>query len=154
VDVVSHYSDGRRIEYIVIDDLTDNGYQCTRAASSKGVADVIAIKPGQVCLVNVKRTTMPGPDERRRLLDVCNGDGYLLPLVALKPLRKRLEYRLLTGPGPKDWLTWTPDEVMTRPAPATPTSTPSPSSAPSRATACGSPATNARKPCASCATRA
>lgn len=108
---MSGYSDGVRVEHAVIHDLTRNGYACTRAASSKGVADVIAIKPGQVLLVNVKRSTMPGPGERRELLNITEGDPYLLAIVAIKPPRHLISYRLLHGPGPRDWVEWTPDEV-------------------------------------------
>lgn len=109
---MSGYSDGRRVEYAVIDDLKLNGYDTIRGASSKGLADVVAIKAGQVLLVNVKRTTMPGPAERADLLRVASHlPGVGVPLVALKPLRTRLQYRLLTGPGPKDWTPWTCDEA-------------------------------------------
>jgi Holliday junction resolvase len=58
---MSGYTEGRAVEYAVIDHLRENGYDTVRAASSKGLADVVAIKPGQVLLVNCKRTTMPGP---------------------------------------------------------------------------------------------
>lgn len=109
---MSAYGDGRRIEYAVTADLRDNGYDLIRASSSKGVADVIAFKPGQVLLVNVKRTTMPGPDERANLLRIAAYlPGYAIPLVALKPLRQQLQYRRLHGPGPKAWTVWTPDEI-------------------------------------------
>jgi Holliday junction resolvase len=104
---MSGYEDGRRVEWAVVHDLQANGYETTRAASSKGVADVIAIKAGQVLLVNVKRTTPPGPAERKDLLRVAAMlPGVGVPLVALKPFRQVLAYRLLTGPGPVDWLPW------------------------------------------------
>ena len=107
----SGYALGRAIEYAVIDNLKDNGYVCTRAASSKGAADVIAIKPGQVLLVSVKRTTPPGPVERSALVGVARMLPTVgVPLVALGPASK-LTYRLLTGVGAKAWVPWTPDEV-------------------------------------------
>ena len=107
---MSGYSEGVRVEHAVIHDLTKNGYECTRAASSKGVADVIGIKPGQIVLVNVKRTKPPGPSERSNLVRVA---GYVnaVPLVATRPLGCKLRYRLLTGAGPRDWTSWTPDEI-------------------------------------------
>jgi hypothetical protein len=108
---MSAYESGRRIEWAVVHRLTEDGYECQRAASSKGVADVVAFKPGQVLLVNVKRTTMPGPGERADLLRVA---GFLptviVPLVALGPAAK-LKFRALTGVGPKDWIEWAPDYV-------------------------------------------
>ncbi len=110
---MSSYSDGRRVEWAVRDELVADGYFIMRGSSSKGFADVCAIKPGQVLIVNVKRTTMPGPAERQHVLDVAAClPGVGVPLVALKPLGQgKPSYRRLTGPGPKDWEPWTPDEV-------------------------------------------
>ena len=107
---MSGYEDGRRVEWAVVHDLQANGYETTRAASSKGVADVIAIKAGQVLLVNVKRTTPPGPCERKNLLRIAAMlPGHALPIVALKPKGQRLAYRRLWGSGPKAWTAWSPD---------------------------------------------
>lgn len=108
---MSGYSDGRRIEYAVMHDLDAHGYEMQRAASSKGVADCIGFKPGQVLLINVKRTTPPGPVERAALLEVANYlPGIAVPLIALGPV-SRLAYRRLTGVGPRDWVAWSPDEL-------------------------------------------
>jgi hypothetical protein len=104
---MSGYSEGRRVEWTVVADLQNNGYETIRAASSKGLADVVAIKEGQVLLVNCKRTIMPGPAERKDLLRIAAMlPGVGVPLVALHPFRLPLVYRLLTGPGPKDWAPW------------------------------------------------
>ncbi len=111
---MSGYSLGRSVEYAVQDDLRANGYETTRAASSKGVADLLAIKPGQLCLVSVKRTTPPGPAERTDLLRVAaHLPGVAIPLVALGPA-SRITYRRLTGVGPRDFVDWTPDEIGDR----------------------------------------
>jgi Holliday junction resolvase len=110
--VVSSYSDGVRVEHAVIDHLRANGYDTVRAASSKGLADVVAVKPGQILFVNCKRTTPPGPAEREALLRVAaHLPTIALPIVALKPLRKPLQYRVLLGVAPKAWAVWTPDEA-------------------------------------------
>jgi hypothetical protein len=113
--MTSGYVLGRQVEWAVIHDLQDNGYGCTRAASSKGICDVMAIKPGQILLINVKRTTPPGPAERAELWRrACqlNTPEYRIawPLVALGPATN-VTYRELTGTGPSDWVAWTPDEV-------------------------------------------
>lgn len=114
----SQYEVGRRVEWAVVADLTANGYACTRAASSKGVADVIAIKAGEVLLVNAKRTTMPGPGERLALLSAAQLlPGVGVALVALKPTRKPLTYRRLWGSGPRDWVPWTPDHALAEATP-------------------------------------
>jgi hypothetical protein len=109
---MSGYTEGRQVEYDVIAYLAGNGYDTVRAASSKGLADVVAIKPGQVLLVNCKRTTMPGPAERIDLLRVASClPGVSVPLVALHPRFEALEFRRLTGIGPKAWVPWTADEL-------------------------------------------
>ena len=94
--------------------LAANGYDCQRAASSKGVADCLAFKPGQVLLVNVKRTTMPGPAERADLLRVAaHLPGIAVPLVARKPLRKPLTFmRLISSShGAYTVEPWWPDDA-------------------------------------------
>lgn len=109
---MSGYSDGVRVEHAVIHHLEQNGYDTVRAASSKGLADVVAVKPGQILFVNCKRTNPPGPAERAELLRVAaHLPGIALPIVALKPLRQPLQYRVLLGTAPKAWAVWTPDEA-------------------------------------------
>lgn len=108
---MSGYSDGVRVEHAVIDDLKADGYDTVRAASSKGLADVVAIKAGQVLLVNCKRTRMPSPAERVDLLRIASHlPGIAIPLVARKPRgSRRATYVELTGPGAKDTRPWSPD---------------------------------------------
>jgi hypothetical protein len=109
---MSGYTDGRRVEWAVVHDLKMNGYFTTRAASSKGMCDVVAIKSGQVLLISCKRTSMPGPAERKHTLRVASLlPGVGVPLVALSPRGKPLTYRRLVGAGPDSWIPWTPDEV-------------------------------------------
>lgn len=115
---MSGYEQGRKVEYDVIDYLKGNGYDTIRGASSKGIADVVAVKTGQVLFVNCKRTTPPGPAERADLLRVAAMlPGVGVPLVALHPRRESLQFRRLTGVGPKQWVVWTADE-LDQPLPA------------------------------------
>lgn len=109
---MSGYEDGRRVEWAVVHDLQANGYETTRAASSKGFSDVVAIKSGQVLIVNCKRTTMPGPAERKHALRVASMlPGVGVPLVALHPKGRPLSYRRLVGVMAGAWVPWSPDEV-------------------------------------------
>ena len=102
---------GRRIEWAARDYLNDNGYDVVRAAASKGPADLVAMKPGQLLVVNVKKTDPPGPKERAALLRVASHlPGVALPLVALGPA-SRLTFRRLTGHEASAWVPWTADEV-------------------------------------------
>lgn len=110
---MSGYTDGRRVEHAVIHDLTRDGYDTVRAASSKGLADVVAMKPGQVLLINCKRTRMPPPAERADLLRLAGHlPGIAVPLVARKPRgAAHVTYVELTGTGPKDCRAWSADYV-------------------------------------------
>lgn len=108
--MTNNYAAGVRVEHAVIHHLAAEGYETQRAASSKGMADVIAIKNGQVLLVSCKRTQMPPPAEREALVRLANLlPGVGVPLVALKPAREPLAFRRLTGYGPRDWTVWSAD---------------------------------------------
>lgn len=108
---MSTATDGRRIEWAVRDDLEAHGYIVVRAAASKGAADLIALAVRTIVLVQVKRTNpLLRPAERAALIGICDriGPDIAVPVVAIKPLRKPIAYRLLTGPGARDWLPWFP----------------------------------------------
>lgn len=51
---MSNYSRGNDYERRVADELRGDGYQCWQTRGSKSAADIIALKPGQVLLVQVK----------------------------------------------------------------------------------------------------
>jgi Holliday junction resolvase len=109
---MTHYRNGRDFEYKVRDELARDGYEMFRSAGSKTKIDLIAVKPGQLLFVQCKRTDPQiSPDDRSRMLALAAMVGAL-PIVASKPIPRRpIQYRRLTGPGPKDWQPWTPDEV-------------------------------------------
>jgi Holliday junction resolvase len=108
---MSAYSSGRTIEYAAQDDLVANGYFTQRAASSKGMADLIAVKAGQVLFVSCKKTRPDGPADRAKLLTLAGLVApFGVPLIAIGP-KSKLAYRRLTGVGPQDWVAWTPDEI-------------------------------------------
>lgn len=97
---MSHYSDGRRDEYKARDDLQANGYSVIRSAGSKGAVDLIAVKPGEVLFVQVKRTTAPGPSAWNALWELASWAGAI-PVLATTPLRKPVGYQRLTAPKVK-----------------------------------------------------
>lgn len=45
----------------------EQGYLVIRSAASKGIADLVALKKGEVVLVDVKFKRRPGPKDRERL---------------------------------------------------------------------------------------
>lgn len=106
---MSHYSAGRAREHEVRHDLQANGYEVIRSAGSKTKVDLVAFKPGQLLWVQCKSgLAAPSPEERRTLIAAAEMTSGV-PIVALRPLRKPIEYRRLTGPGPKEWAPWSPE---------------------------------------------
>ena len=103
---------GRRTEHQVRDDLSQAGWVvAARAAGSKGAADLVCFKRNWVLLVQCKRSNpqLP-PAERRALIALADvlGLHMAIPVVASKPPRQPITYRVLIGPGPRDWSEWHP----------------------------------------------
>lgn len=120
--MTNHAARGRRSENNVRDELGAYGYDVIRSAASKGSADLIAIGDGFAVLVQVKLVQhgasfqMPSPAERQQLLRIASRLGNAYPVAAChaqgsggKP--PVTAYRLLTGPGPKDWIGWAPGKA-------------------------------------------
>lgn len=115
-----NYARGASFERLVGAKLAADGYRVLRAAGSHGKADVIALKRGQVVLVQCKLTGPTGvsPAEWNELYELATEVGAIA-LVAHRPARGRVEYLRITGP--KTALTratrktpcvpWTPDQL-------------------------------------------
>lgn len=103
-----NYEAGARLERDTVKELRANGYEPFRAAGSKGIADVIAFKPGQVLFIQAKTKGVISPSDRLDLLWLA---GMVPGGVALVVTRPRTTYRRLVSSGPAAWEPWTPDEV-------------------------------------------
>ena len=110
------YDQGRRFEWLVRDYLRDNGYEVIRAAGSKTKADLIALKPGQILIVQCKRTSIPGPSERREIVRLAQM-VQAVPIVATRgsrgtggPLLRRITD---DGSSPRALEVFVVDEVAT-----------------------------------------
>lgn len=57
---MTKYQQGRRYEYKVMKALVEEGYTCIRAASSKGLWDVVGVNAAEVRLIQVKSTRQQG----------------------------------------------------------------------------------------------
>ena len=53
---VTRYQEGKRFEYATRDHLAGEGYWVMRAAASKTVVDLVAIKDNQLLLIQCKRS--------------------------------------------------------------------------------------------------
>lgn len=107
--------------------LEEHGYTCLRSSGSRGAVDVVAVPAlpsdtnwrewGRQNLLFIQcKITNPviPPYERIAVQDLALRAGAL-PLVAHWAKDPgtglmRVHYRLLTGPGPKDWAHWAPGE--------------------------------------------
>lgn len=107
---------GARFEREVIAHLESLGYDCIRSAASKGAVDLVAISQGLPeadgvgarLFVQCKRSKpVIAPAERTALLGLCLRAGAI-PIVAWRPDSNGPQYRVLTGPGPKDWSEFDP----------------------------------------------
>lgn len=113
---------GARFEREVRAHLESLGYDCLRSAGSKGTVDLVAVPPQcpddswpirqPVLFLQMKRSNpvLP-PAERTALLGLCLRAGAL-PIVAWRPDSSGPEYRILTGPGPKDWESFNPAAAL------------------------------------------
>jgi Holliday junction resolvase len=106
---------GASFERKVADLLESDGYLVIRAAGSHGAADLVALKLGQVLFVQCKLNGRCDPSEWNEFFRLAAQVGAL-PLIAYRPGRQGVAYRLLTGP--KDVagkrspaVSWSPDEV-------------------------------------------
>ena len=63
---------GSAAEIRTIREFEKQGYWCVRAAGSHGVADLVALKPRQALLIQVKRTHHPDPE----MSDLISGSEF------------------------------------------------------------------------------
>jgi len=112
------YRSGDRFEKRVLDDLETNGYHATQSRNSRGLADLFALKYGQVLLVQVKAgLTGLTHAEWNGLYELATRVGAI-PLVADRDPQhpRQIRYRRISGPHSErrhDWpaLPWTADDA-------------------------------------------
>lgn len=111
---------GARAENAVGDLLGEYGYDVIRSAASKGAADLVAVGNRQILFVQVKlgvhgeRFKIPSPAERRELIRIAQRAGPRGLAVTVcrfpgsGPRSAETVWRVLTGAGPLEWETWSP----------------------------------------------
>jgi Holliday junction resolvase len=97
---VTGYAVGTRFELKVRQDLESNGYAVIRAAGSKGATkvDLAAVKPGQLLLIQCKRTGVLPPAEWDRLVEVAGWVNALPIMAANAPNGRGVVYTRLLAP--------------------------------------------------------
>ena len=124
------YEDGRRFAYRASMAFARDGYEIIRSAGSKTKVDFVAFKEipdgpntyrfawdvstciTQMLFVQAKKSTSGTiPEEERIELLRLAHIARAIPIVVHKRIPRGFAFRRLTGPGPKDWQPWTPDEV-------------------------------------------
>ena len=113
---MTSYARGNAFERRVKHALERDGYWCWQTRGSKSPADLIAIKAGQILLIQVKggATKMSGTDWNT-LAHLCR-ELRATPLVADRDGR-RIRYRRITGlhvAHSRRWPAevWTPDQLV------------------------------------------
>lgn len=95
---MNQYRRGSDFERKVAEHLTTNGYLVVRAAGSHGHADLVALKPGQVLLVQCKLTGASAvrPGEWNGFYAAAVGVGAV-PLIAWRPARGQIGFLRMTA---------------------------------------------------------
>lgn len=113
---MTNYARGDRAEKIAAARLRDDGYAVWQARGSHGAADLIAVKPGETLLCQVKSGSKPmSGDEWNRLYTLAVSLSAV-PLVADFPRRGHLRFRELLArhiAHSKTWYArdWQPDQA-------------------------------------------
>ncbi|MEM1820965.1 MAG: hypothetical protein QXU64_05185 [Thermofilaceae archaeon] len=72
---MSSYKKGAKLEYKVRDLLARRGYFVVRSAGSRGPFDLVALKKGEVLLVQCRADGRVSEEERRELVELARSVG-------------------------------------------------------------------------------
>lgn len=111
---MTHYQRGAAFERAVAARLDTDGYLVLRAAGSHGVADLVAIKPGEVVLIQCKISGIISIAEWNAFYETASRVAAL-PVLAFKPKRGVYAYHVLSGlrqaRRPAPYAVWVPDSL-------------------------------------------
>jgi Holliday junction resolvase len=91
------YTYGRALEYQVRDELRSVGYFVVRASSSQGPADLVALRRGEILLVQCKRDGYIRVKEWNELFSTAQNIGAIPLMVEKNESGIGNRYSLLTG---------------------------------------------------------
>jgi Holliday junction resolvase len=113
---MTKYDDGYRLECAARNAMRVNGYLVIRSAGSKGAADLVCLKKGEILFVQAKKSAgQMTPGERARLIEMADlVQGFPLAARWAKEGRaaRTVAFEKLTGAGPHDLAPWTPDYAL------------------------------------------
>jgi len=100
---------GANFELAIMADLTRYGYIAHRSSGSHGAVDVVAVGDMVTLVIQAKITAQVIPPyERRAVIGLAARMGSAaVPMSAYRD-RGKVRYRVISGPGPKDFIDWTP----------------------------------------------
>lgn len=108
---------GANFELQIMHDLERFGYVAHRSSGSHGAVDVVAVGDLSTLVIQAKisQPIIP-PKERAAVLALADrmGGRSAVPMVAYR-ISGKVMYRVLTGPGPKDFLLWEPEPLRYAP---------------------------------------
>jgi Holliday junction resolvase len=113
--VTTRYRAGYDLERATRILLEANGYLAIRSSGSKGVADLVALKKGEVLLVQCKTSGRLGPGDRAALHAAAERTGATALAVrwAKNGHQARYpEFIQLTSPFTSGFRPWTPDYAL------------------------------------------
>lgn len=93
----SRYAIGREFEYRVRNDMANHGFIAVRSPASKSPTDVYCIGVGVNVFVQCKTNGKLPMREWNRFWAQCKSVDAI-PVMAMKGIRGRIRYMLLTGP--------------------------------------------------------
>lgn len=79
----NHYRNGRAFEYRVRTRLRNNGFHVFRMAGSKTKVDMFVARPGELLIVQCKRSGALPPAEWNELFDLCALFPTGIPILAV-----------------------------------------------------------------------
>jgi Holliday junction resolvase len=108
---MSNYDNGSSHERRTKAKLEADGYWVMKSAGSKGVADLVAIKKGQILLVQGKLNSYVAPKEWNDLYQTALNIGALAIVVGRgQKMRRITDFK--SGLGERQpWVDWSPDEL-------------------------------------------
>lgn len=112
---MTNYRNGAELERAAKHLLEDDGYHVIKSGGSKGITDLVALKPGEILLIQCKTDGYLTPAERVALRRIALRLGAV-PLVGMWVKKGRaartVGFAELVSMGPAGNRPWAPDRIL------------------------------------------